>query len=221
MPKVSTPETAMPEVLRERRKRLMRHLLRNKRGATIDEIARAIGVTRTAVRQHLASLMQEGLVAAGETRPTGGRPERLFMLTPQGREEFPRRYSWFAQLLIEAIEREHGKAGLRVRLGRIAAAVVTGIRQGVPATGSRREKVEALSALMDELGYDARTARDLEGAPTIEADNCVFHELAARNPEVCHFDLALLSGYTGSKVTLHECMARGGHVCRFQFKGQP
>jgi predicted ArsR family transcriptional regulator len=209
----------MPEVLRERRKRLMRHLLRNKRGATIDEIARAIGVTRTAVRQHLASLMQESLVAAGDTRPTGGRPERLFVLTPLGREEFPRRYSWFAQLLIEAIEREHGKAGLRVRLGRIAAAVVAGIRQGVPAAGSRRQKVEALSALMDELGYDARTARDLEGAPTIEADNCVFHELAAKNPEVCQFDLALLSGYTGSKVTLHECMARGGHVCRFQFKG--
>ena len=209
----------MPEVLRERRKRLMRHLLRNKRGATIDEIARAIGVTRTAVRQHLASLLQEGLVAAGDTRPTGGRPERLFVLTPLGREEFPRRYSWFAQLLIEAIEREHGKAGLRVRLGRIAAAVVAGIRQGVPAAGSRRQKVEALSALMDELGYDARTARDLEGAPTIEADNCVFHELAAKNPEVCQFDLALLSGYTGSKVTLHECMARGGHVCRFQFKG--
>jgi predicted ArsR family transcriptional regulator len=220
MPK-APKESVMPEVYRERSKRLMRHLLRNKRGATIDEIARAIGVTRTAVRQHLALLMRDGLVAAGETRPTGGRPERLFVLTPQGREEFPRRYSWFAQLLIEAMEREHGTAGLRVRLGRIAAAVVAQIRRGAPASGSRRQKVEALSAIMDELGYDARTARDLEGAPTIEADNCVFHELASRNPEICHFDLALLSGYTGSKVTLHECMARGGHVCRFQFKGQP
>jgi predicted ArsR family transcriptional regulator len=209
----------MPEIFRERRKRLMRHLLRNKRGATIDGIAGAIGVTRTAVRQHLASLMQDGLVAPGDTRPTGGRPERLFVLTPQGREEFPRRYSWFAQLLIEAIEREHGKAGLRVRLGRIAAAVVAQIRRGAPAAGGRRQRVEALSTLMDELGYDARTAPDLEGAPTIEADNCVSHELAAKNPEVCHFDLALLSGYTGSKVALHECMARGGHVCRFQFKG--
>lgn len=215
------PASAIPmaEPFGQTRKRLLRHLLRHKTGASIDELAGAAGVTRTAVRQHLASLMQDGLVAAGDTRPTGGRPERLFVLTPQGREEFPRRYSWFAQLLIEAIEREHGRSGLRARLGRIAAAVVAGIRQGVPASGSRREKVEALSELMDELGYDARTARDLEGAPTIEADNCVFHELAAKNPEVCHFDLALLSGYTGSKVTLHECMARGGHVCRFQFKG--
>jgi predicted ArsR family transcriptional regulator len=207
----------MPEVFRERRRQLMRHLLRNKRGATIDELARAVGVTRTAVRQHLASLMRDGLVLAGETRPTGGRPERLFVLSPAGREEFPRRYSWFAQLLIEAIEKEHGTTGLRVRLGRIAAAVVAQIRQRSPAAGGRRQKVEALSGLMDELGYDARTAPDLDGAPTIEADNCVFHELAARNPEVCQFDLALLSGFTSSKVTLHECMARGGHVCRFRF----
>jgi predicted ArsR family transcriptional regulator len=208
----------MPEIFRERRRRLMRHLLRNKPGATIDELSRELGVTRTAVRQHLASLIHDGLVVPGDTRPTGGRPERLFVLTTQGREEFPRRYSWFAQLLIETIEKEHGKSGLRLRLGRIASAVVAGIRRGSPASGSRRQKVEALSALMDELGYDARMARDLGGAPTIEADNCVFHELATKNPEVCHFDLALLSGFTGSRVTLDECMARGGHVCRFQFK---
>jgi predicted ArsR family transcriptional regulator len=81
----------------------------------------------------------------------------------------------------------------------------------------RRQRVAALSALMDELGYDARVAGDVEGAPAIEADNCVFHEIAQRNPEVCHFDLALLSGFTDSKVQLHECMARGGHVCRFRF----
>ncbi len=38
-----------------------------------------------------------------------------------------------------------------------------------------------------------------------------------KNPEVCQFDLSLLSGLTGSKVDLDECMARGGHVCRFRF----
>ena len=207
----------MQELFGETRKRLLRHLLRHKRGATIDELARATGVTRTAVRQHLAALLRDGLVAAGESRPTGGRPERLFVLTPAGREAFPRRYSWFAQLLIEAMTKEHGATGLRLRLGRIAGSVVAQILARTPASGSRRRKVEALSALMDELGYDARMAKDVGGLPTIEADNCVFHELAMKDPNVCHFDLALLSGFTGSKVTLHECMARGGHVCRFQF----
>jgi predicted ArsR family transcriptional regulator len=207
----------MAEVFGERRKQLLRHLLRNKPGATTDELSRALGVTRTAVRQHLAALMRDALVAPGATRPTGGRPEQLFVLTEKGKEAFPRHYSWFAQLLIEAMTSEHGTTGLRVRLGRIAAAVAAQLRQRSPNTDSRRQKVEKLSTLMDELGYDAHTAKDVGGAPTIEADNCIFHEVAMENPEICHFDLALLSGFTGSKVELHECMARGGHVCRFRF----
>ena len=207
----------MSEVFGERRKQLMRHLLRHKTGCSIDELALAIGVTRTAVRQHLAALSQEGLVAPGGQRATGGRPQHLFVLTPQGREAFPRRYSWFAQLLIEAMAKEHGASGLRIRLGRIASAVVAQLRKRAPEKDSRQQKVAKVSKLMDELGYDARTGKDIAGAPTIEADNCVFHELAMNNPEMCQFDLSLLSGLTGSKVELDECMARGGHVCRFRF----
>ncbi len=207
----------MNGVFGERRKRLLRHLLRNKAGASIDELAQAIEVTRTAVRQHLAALAREGLVAPGQERATGGRPQRLYVLTEAGREAFPRHYSWFAQLLIEAMAAEHGAAGLRARLGRIASAVVAQLRSRAPEKEGRRQKVGKVSVLMDELGYDARTGKDLAGAPTIEADNCVFHELAMKNPAVCQFDLSLLSGLTGSKVELHECMARGGHVCRFRF----
>jgi len=207
----------MAEVFRERRRQLLRHLLRNKRGATVDELAHALGVTRTAIRQHLASLMRDGFIAPGETRASGGRPKQLFVLTDKGSEAFPRHYSWFAQLLIEAMAQEHGATGLRTRLGRIAAAVVAQLGRRTPEAGTRREKVAQLSSLMDELGYDARMTKDVGGAPAIEADNCVFHELAMKNPVICHFDLALMSSYTGSKVELHECMAKGGHVCRFRF----
>lgn len=207
----------MTETYGASRNRLLRHLLRHKAGASIEELARAAGVTRTAIRQHLAALMRDELVATAGSRPSGGRPETLFVLTPQGREAFPRRYSWFAQLLIEAIANEHGATGLRLRLGKIAAAVVAQLRQRVPSGRSRGQRVESLASIMDGLGYDARRAEDERGAPAIEADNCVFHELAMKNPNVCHFDLALLSGYTDSKVELTECMARGGHVCRFRF----
>jgi predicted ArsR family transcriptional regulator len=211
----------MAEVFRTRRKLLLRHLLRNKTGASVDELARALGVTRTAVRQHLAASMRDGLVTRGGDRASGGRPNQLYVLTDAGREEFPRRYSWFAKLLIEAISDEHGVAGLRTRLGRIAASVVAELRRRGPEGRTRRERVRELATLMDGLGYDARTARDVGGAPVIEADNCVFHELAMKNPAICQFDLALLSGYTHSKVELHECMARGGHVCRFRFVPRP
>lgn len=207
----------MEELFGDRRRRLLRHLLRHRSGASIDELAQALRVTRTAVRQHIAALLRDGLVAPGAERESGGRPVRLHVLTEAGREVFPRRYSWFARLLVEAIAQEHGAAGLRTRLGRIASSVVAQLPHKPRAGASRSEKVAELSALMDELGYDARKVRDVGGAPTIEADNCVFHALAQQNPAVCQFDIALMTSFTGSNVELHECMAKGGAVCRFRF----
>jgi predicted ArsR family transcriptional regulator len=167
------------------------------------------------VRQHLAALESDGLTATGGTRPSGGRPQQLYVLTDKGKEVFPRRYAWFAQLVIEAIKREHGTDGLSGRLKDIGAAVGTQLREQSPGLSSREQKVEKLAGLMDGLGYNARRAPG--NAPAIEADNCVFHELAAKNPEICQFDLALMTAFTDSKIDHQECMARGGNLCRFKF----
>ena len=100
----------MAEVFRERRRQLLRHLLRNKGGATVNELAHGLGVTRTAIRQHLASLMRDG--PPPPARPCFGRAaEAAFRAHGKGREAFPRHYSWFAQLLIEAMAQEHGATG--------------------------------------------------------------------------------------------------------------
>jgi predicted ArsR family transcriptional regulator len=240
----------MIEVFGARQKQLMRLLLKNKGGMTVDELAQALKVTRNAVRQHLATLSKNGFVAPGKTRPTRGRPQQLHILTDPGKEAFPRHYSWFAQLLVDAIAGEHGAEGLRTRLGRVAAAVATQLQQrgavngngnaaahatGAPTHGAAaagaaavangngadlRQRVARLANVMDELGYDARVGADVNSMPAIEADNCIFHELAKKNPEICHFDLALLSSATDSKVEHHECMARGGNVCRFKFSAR-
>jgi predicted ArsR family transcriptional regulator len=207
----------MVGVLGDRQQRLLRQLLRNKAGLSVNELSRTLAVTRTAVRQHIAALMHDGFVSPGGTRPSGGRPQQLYLLTEVGKEAFPRHYSWFAQLLIDAIAREHGAAGLRARLRRIATAVAGQLRNRLSGRTSSRQKVQQLATLMDELGYDAHLAKDVRGAPTIEADNCVFQKLAMKDPQICQFDLALLSASTGSRVELHECMAQGGHVCRFRF----
>jgi len=204
----------MLAVLGNRRQELMRLLLRDKAGLTVDELSRRLEITRNAVRQHLASLEQDGLVEAGGSRPTGGRPEQLYVLTSAGREFFPRQYSWFAQLVVESIKSESGESGLRRRLAALGASVARQLRAQYPGLKSRRQKIERLAELMEQIGYHARVAR---GSTRIEADNCVFHDLARKNPEVCQFDLALLSTFADSKVDHEECMAKGGNVCRFKF----
>src|SRR4051794_22980810 len=102
----------MLEILGMRQKELLKLLLKNKGGLTADELAQQLTITRNAVRQHLASLENDRLVEKGGTRPSGGRPQQLYVLSANGHECFPRQYSWFAQLLLEAVQQEAGAEGL-------------------------------------------------------------------------------------------------------------
>lgn len=207
----------MLDILGTRQKELLRALLGVLEGLSVEELAERLGITRNAVRQHLAALGNDGLVAPGRMRASGGRPGQLYMLTAKGRELFPRRYSWFAELLIGLVRRERGPDGLHERLRTLGTEVATELRQQHPGSGDLNGSVDRLAGLMAELGYEATTRTDPAAGPVIEASNCIFHRLAVQDPEICAFDLALMSSFSGAEVEHQECMARGGAVCRFRF----
>jgi predicted ArsR family transcriptional regulator len=196
------------------REALLRVLLRNKQGASVEGLAEHLDISRTAVRQHLSSLERDGLVTRGRTQSSGGRPEQLYVLTEDGNERFPRQYSWFSELLLQLLQQTSpGELDEKLsELGRATAASLLPRLTGT--TGEAR--IAAIAEIMKEIGYDAR-ARSENNEPLIEAHNCVFHKLAAKCPEVCSFDLAMLSTCSGQTVEHASCMVRGGDACRFRF----
>jgi predicted ArsR family transcriptional regulator len=210
----------MFEIMGERQQELLQLLLRNKGGLTVEELSLHLGITRNAVRQHLASLENDQLIAKSLTRPSGGRPEQLYVLTERGTEIFPRQYSWFSEMLLEMVEQEVGKEGVSERLNAAGARVAKRLRASAEPLETLPGKVQKLALVMEDLGYDInpQPSSHFRGIPVIEANNCVFHDLAKKQPLVCQFDLALLSTFTDSKILHEECMARGGNVCRFAFE---
>lgn len=199
-----------------RQQHLLKLLLGAKAGLTVEALSQQLEISRNAVRQHLAVLELEGLVTKGVTHPTGGRPEQLYVLTPKGHELFPRKYSWFSELLIESLREEMSPEQLRQRfaeMGKRVGAHFPGIAGG-PA-----DRIKQMTSVMRDLGYES-TMREGSGQawPSIEATNCVFHHLATRFPDVCQFDLALLEQVVQRPVLHEECMVKGGTVCRFKFQ---
>lgn len=195
---------------------LVRALLRNKAGLTIEALAQALGISRNAVRQHISALERDGLIARGRTRSSGGRPEQLYVLTNEGQERFPRRYSWFSEMLLQLIQAEDGTAGLQEKLAQLGRSTARAMRPRLVGESGSAERIDAIATIMQELGYDA-VARAEKGQLLIEAHNCVFHELAEKCPEVCSFDIALLSATGECQVEHRSCMVRGGDACRFHF----
>jgi predicted ArsR family transcriptional regulator len=210
--------TRMIELLGTRQKDLLTQLLKQKAGLTVDELSKRLEITRNAVRQHVTALENDGLIMRGDSRPSRGRPEQLYVLTAKGKEAFPRQYSWLAQLVIESVKLETGANRLRDRMGAMGSRVATQLRSQHPGLKTRQQKIQKLSDLMEQLGYNTSRVTATGSASVIEADNCVFHDLALKTPEVCEFDLAFLSTFTDSKVDHQECMAKGGNVCRFKFR---
>lgn len=195
---------------------LMRTLLHNKVGQTVEELSRTLTISRNAVRQHLTALERDGLVAKGARQPSGGRPEQLYVLTPDGHEKFPRQYSWISELLLQALEsRSQGELG--DELERMGETVGKALRAELGAAPAGAGRVEALATLMAGLGYEAQAMGD-DAAPQIEAQNCVFHKLAFKRPEVCRFDLAMMSAATNSDIEHRNCMAHGAACCTFAFR---
>ena len=76
----------------ETRAQLLRLLRRSRQ--TITALADAVGLTDNAVRTHVAALERDGLVEpVGTQRDTGGKPARVYALTGEGEELFPKAYA--------------------------------------------------------------------------------------------------------------------------------
>ncbi|HEU5431514.1 MAG TPA: ArsR family transcriptional regulator, partial [Thermomicrobiales bacterium] len=59
---------------------------------TVDDLARALGLTDNAVRAHLTALERDGLIRQGEPRRTGGKPAFTWTLAPAADRLFPKPY---------------------------------------------------------------------------------------------------------------------------------
>ncbi|MCK8686355.1 helix-turn-helix transcriptional regulator [Pseudomonas umsongensis] len=194
---------------------LLNALLHKAGGMSIDELAEHLAVTRTAIRQHLAALERDGLVARGETRPTGRRPEQLYQLTDHAREQFPRQYQLLASALIDEVADIIGPEALATLMRNLGRKL---------ALDREQQVVDETKIVqhMNQAGYEAEVFFRSSGDQEIVAHNCVFHRLAAAHPVVCELDLALIGALGDAEVEHSECMVRGGNVCRFKLRpGEP
>lgn len=207
----------MLDLLGKRQQELLKLMLRRKEGLSIDELASEANITRPAVRQHLTSLEVAGFVCNGEERKTAGRPGQTFVLTKRGTDLFPKQYNWFSGLLLQAIKDERGSDGLAAWLREIAGTIGTSLAQRLEGMDDDR-RLEAVVTIMNDLAFESRAIHpdDRSDERAIEASNCIYHDLAGQFPEVCQFDLELLSQLTHAEIAHQDCMVRGGNICRFR-----
>ena len=202
----------------ERQQALLRELLYQRLGLTVDDLSQRLEISRNAVNQHIASLETGGFIASTAMSQTGGRPSRLYTLTDKGLEIFPRHYALFANLLVQWLRNKFDEQLLKDCLVQLGGQLALEFKNRVNKKNTTEERVQEVALILQELGYDARPEFDAAHKPEIVASNCVFHKLATECNTICELDLSLLSKLLNSKIEHKECMAKGGGCCRFGIK---
>jgi DeoR family transcriptional regulator, suf operon transcriptional repressor len=203
--------------LHPNQQKILDYLLDHKGGATLDELAAHLGITKTAVKEHLIKIETYGYLSYVDTKGAVGRPRRRYLLTQEGHDAFPKQYSWLSNVLLEQLAESLGKEEVSQLMRDLADKVAKSMAPRFKDKTTSADLLAEVTATLNELGYRASLKQsDLRKGAVVEATNCVYHNVAKAHPSLCKFDVRFIENVTGGlKVDLESCIARGGNVCRF------
>jgi predicted ArsR family transcriptional regulator len=187
---------------------------------TPDELAVALDISSSAVRQHLAALRTAGLVISRKDHGHAGRPAERYRATTLAEPLFA---TTADTLPIELLE--HMEAEEPALIGRIFDRRR---RQMVDDAENRLagktvdEQVAILTELLDEQGYLADFEAVTDDHFRINLHNCAIWAVANRYPQACAAELdylrALIPEASVQRVT-HK--ANGAHTCAYDIRFDP
>lgn len=176
-------------------------LLRRSR-RTITGLAEELHLTDNAVRTHVAALGRDGMVEqVGTDRGTGGKPARVYALSREGEELFPKAYAFVLGALVEAI----GKADGREHALELLRGVGERVASGVALPEDLASRVAVAAEMLRGLGGDIEVQRTGTGW-RLQGYGCPLSAAAAEHPELCTLAQSLVAEVTGRAVT--ECCDR-------------
>ncbi|MEY2420138.1 MAG: hypothetical protein QOI95_205 [Acidimicrobiaceae bacterium] len=207
-------ETATLDTLPTTRRALL-DALKRQGEARADELATTLGITVSAVRQHLAALHGDGLVTHTEVRAGPGRPHHKYRLSEQGDSLFPRRYAQIVtDLLVEAEAEDPAmidRMFARRRDRRVERAKERLAGKSLP------EQVAELTDVLDEDGYLAEFVSQDDGSFRIVEHNCAILAVATRYGAACGTELEFIREVLPeARVERVAHLLSGGHVCAYE-----
>ncbi|MDQ3340128.1 MAG: transcriptional regulator [Myxococcota bacterium] len=179
--------------------------LKTKGPQTAARIAKRLGVTAMAVRQHLAVLEAEQLVDFTEDRSKIGRPARAWRLTPKAYDQFPDCHAELAVGMLQAVQSAFGEEGLERLTKETTRQQVESYRTRMPVSDAPIvERVATLARIRREEGYMAESRRRPDGTLELVENHCSIAKAARICSKLCVAELSLFRTVLGSDVSVER-----------------
>jgi predicted ArsR family transcriptional regulator len=181
-------------------------------------LAPTLGITEVGVRQHLAKLHDEGLVAFDDQAGEVGRPKRIWRLTAMGHARFPDTHADLTVSLIEGIRSVFGEAGLDRLIEARQGALVATYRQALEPYPDLGDRVSVLARLRTVEGYMAQFEMQEDGSFLLIENHCPICVAAKTCQGFCRSELELFRAAFGAdmSVTRQEHLLSEGRRCVYR-----
>lgn len=184
-------------------------------GATIEALAKDLGLATMTVRQHLTILERDGYVTFRQVRRPLGRPRHVYTITSAADEVFPKNYALLTERILDAVRMLEANelTGLtnEAKVGLIFQKMADGLAaQHAPLLLARplHERIEAVTALLNQEG----AISEWEGYGEryeIRSFNCPYQRVAEANHQLCDWHRRLLERLIGQPIRLERCLMSG------------
>ncbi|WP_110183359.1 helix-turn-helix transcriptional regulator [Nocardioides solisilvae] len=199
------------------RGRVARSILENG-PSTAAALADRLGLTAAAVRRHLDHLVAEGVVESRLPRSADrrgrGRPARVFVLTPGGRDQFDQQYDDLAAQALRYLAETGGDEAV-LDFARRRAAFIGRDYEAVVTAEPDLSPAEALARVFSAEGY-AANVRELPVAGAVDQlcqQHCPVAHVAHEFPQLCEAETEAISQVLGTHVQRLATIAHGDGVC--------
>jgi DeoR family transcriptional regulator, suf operon transcriptional repressor len=188
-------------------------LLRITGPLAVLELADAMEVTPTAVRQRLTRLQSREMIQREAIRNGRGRPKHRYWLTEKGVRQTGSNFNDLAVALWGEI-RGNGDADLRREmLRRIARALAAGYRDQIQGT-TTAERMQSLAELLGQRRIPVSVENSSAGS-VLTAHACPYPKLAEQDQGICSVERMMFSDLIGQDVEMTRCRLQGGGDCQF------
>jgi predicted ArsR family transcriptional regulator len=181
-------------------------------------LAKRIGVSAMAIRQHLYILQDQKMVTAKERPVPVGRPAKYWELTRKADRLFPDAYAELSVSLINSLNDAFGAGGLQRILERRTARQQASYSARILAAMPLRRKLQKLAEIRTEEGYMAEVRSEGAGQYLFIENHCPICAAASRCMGLCANELMLFRTILGpgTNVERVEHILAGERRCAYR-----
>lgn len=189
---------------------VLQHLGR-KGTTTIKELEQVLGVSTTAVREHVSHLQSHGLIATSMVRYGPGRPRHVYTLTDKAQRLFPKKYDRLIHLLLQEISDEEGPEKVDYLMQRVSARLACEYATRIEGNDVQM-RLQELRTMLEDQGVPSEVP---VSGTSLSIFSCPYLDIAQEHAEVCTMERQMFEQVLGKKMTQQYSIREGHPHCCF------